>query len=98
MPKFNVGDRFTRIGATYPVWEVTSVEGNEMYRVDLVINARGEDERRDLFKHELNYSAFTIAAQANPNLITVSSLDYMTSTTLTDEDKEIIKEAIDATI
>ena len=92
MPKFNVGDRFTRRGATYPMWEVTSVEGNEVYRIDIVINSRGEPERRDLFKHMLNYSDFTIVAQGNPNLITVSSLDYMTSTTLTDEDKEIIKE------
>ena len=29
---------------------------------------------------------------ANPNIVTVSSLDYMTSTTLSQEDKEIIKE------
>ena len=91
MPQFNVGDTVVvtslrrqfpeytlKLGAVYVVQEFT------MGREPCVI--------LEEIGGSWTVDQFTLQSEANPNLITVSSLDYMSSTTLTDEDKEMIKE------
>lgn len=89
MPKFNVGDVLcypdgAHGGINYKVTEIT--EG--YYKLERV-GYTGS--------HRVNMidSMLILETPANPNLITVSSLDYMSSTTLTDEDKLIIMEHLE---
>ena len=91
MAKFNVGDVLTSIRfPDKPRYEVIVVEeGYGSYRLTCNGMPAGT--------HRIAYidSVLKLITPANPNLITVSSLDYMMSTTLTDEDKLIIMEHLE---
>ena len=94
MLDLNVGDVFKRNVTKYPQWEVTAVRGREV-KVTLLIDSTGMACKVNQGYHHISSEGFTIVTPANPNLITVSSLDYMSSTTLTDEDKLIIMEHLE---
>ena len=88
MSDFNVGD--VLISKKYP--------DNEGLIVMEVSNG-GYKLSRDgyncgTYRCSYTETMFRLKTPANPDLITVSSLDYMTNKALTKEDKLIIKEAL----
>lgn len=86
MAKFKVGDTVVRVRHDH----LGMVTGD----ISVVISFNRRKNHVTLVGYAgLHYvNSLRLAKPANPNHITVSSLDYMTSTTLTDEDKETIKE------
>ena len=97
MLELNVGDVFKRRHQAHPQWKVTEIGtlSDGAVRVSLVVDSGGKSCECDQGYHCIHSTGFHIVEVANPNLITVSSLDYLDSTTLTDEDKLIIMEHLE---
>ena len=93
MAKFNIGDHITpdNVLKGVNVYEITEVWG----RVRVIEFGQGCNRHVNfvgaLVSRDID-DLYILHKEANPNLITVSSLDYNDSTTLSQEDKEIIKE------
>ena len=91
----NVGDIITHDSDRHRgnrVWRILAIGGRTL-SVKVVKHECSGMVGRSTTKH--NNSQYILYKPANPNHITVSSLDYMQSPTLTQEDKEIIKEYLD---
>lgn len=97
MSKFKVGDELRyRDWLGENVWEVSRVdEGDSRYKVTCIFRDGELCDEANTLSFTFVDKYFTLLEPANPNHITVSSLDYMDSTTLTDEDKNIIKEYLE---
>ena len=83
MNEFKVGDKVIRVEGTH----MNMREGDKNVVSDLHSNGTHVQLCGRFGWHKMSS-----LAHDNPNLITVSSLDYNDSTTLTQEDKQIIKE------
>lgn len=94
MSKFKVGDKLRyNEWRLENVWKVNRVdEGDFRYAMTCIFRDGELCEEFNTLSFTFVDGYFTLLEPANPNHITVSSLDYMTSTTLTQEDKDIIKE------
>ena len=91
----NVGDIITYDSDHHRgirVWKILAISNRTLF-VEVVKHECSHMIGRDVTKD--NNSHYILVQPANPNHITVSSLDYITSTTLSQEDKEIIKEYLD---
>ena len=89
MAQFKVGDVL--------IYDKGLHEGTE-YEVTAVERNHYEITREDYCgTHSISTleGLLILKIPANPNHITLSSLDYMTSTEITQEDKEIIKEHLE---
>lgn len=92
MNKFNIGDSITPIKSTgMMICEVLSIHNN-MYELRVLCHTATEIVGYEYFRdNETVDRLFVLEAPHNPNLITTSSLDYMTNKAFTDEDKRIIE-------
>ena len=92
----NVGDIITHDSDTYRgkrLWRIISFNARHI-EVEVVKHNFSTVEVGRLMRKMNNYK-YILYQPANPNHVTVSSLDYMQSTSLTLEDKQIIKEYLD---
>lgn len=89
----NVGDTLThaRSGQQFVVKHVL-YERERYSRVVVTCSVDGSERIGSVY-----HANFTVTP-ANPNLVTVSSLDYMTNEELDDDDKEIIRAAIQSSL
>lgn len=97
MPQFNVGDKllYKSWGGSAQEWVVLELS-RAYYRLINTIDASGCICNVPMRLGQTFVERdFELKQAANPNHITVSSLDYIDSTELTDEDKEIIKEHLE---
>lgn len=94
MVKFNVGDRVIMLSTSQ--YAETSYNPQGIEGTITVYASNHEQYQVDWDNGCSNGGYYNtdigLVVPSNPNFITVSSLDYMTSTTLSQEDKEIIKE------
>ena len=93
MDKFKVGDVIESINSkgSYTC-EVMSASSNGLYSLKVITHSQPTIIGYSFFQdNETVDRIFEVVTPTNPNHVMVSSLDYMTSTTLTKEDKDIIK-------